>query len=83
MLDLDEATQRIHDLSGEVDNVYTDVRYRAPMAELAHLARTLVAELRVAQEALRVAPRPPNFRTNTKAYVDALAAYDKVTGGDA
>ena len=40
----------------------------------------LVAELRAAREALRLAPRPPTFNTNTRAYVDAVAAYDKVTG---
>jgi hypothetical protein len=91
VIDLDGAMQRINDLSGEVDNVYTDVRYRAPMAELARLSRQLVAELRAAREfqqtvwaALPVIwkkddPHAEVFRRISEAYV-AGAAYDKVTG---
>jgi hypothetical protein len=50
--DLDEARQRIHDLAGEVDNIYTDVKYRAPMAELAWLSSQVVDELDAARGAV-------------------------------
>jgi len=49
-VDLDAAERDIATWAREVDNVYTDVRYRAPMAQTERLALALVAELRVARE---------------------------------
>jgi hypothetical protein len=42
---LDETQRRIEALAAEVDNVRTPVQYRAPMAELEHLAIDLALQV--------------------------------------
>ena len=41
----------------------------------------LRTQLDAARQVIALAPRPPTFNTNTREYVAALAAYDKLTEG--
>lgn len=50
LTDLNKVKQRVREIAREVDNVYTDVKYRAPMAELAALSQDLIDEIQKGRE---------------------------------
>ena len=50
LTDLNKVRQRIRELSVSVDNVYTPVQYRAPVAELEQWALHLIEEIQRGRE---------------------------------